>query len=127
VLPDAGAAAGTYGHPYANSEREPVIARIWKGVVRREDADAYAARALDTGLAAYAAIPGNRGAGILRRDSGSYSEFVAFSLWDSLDGLHALTGDDVETDVYYLEDDRYLMERDPAVVHFEVAGSNDLC
>jgi hypothetical protein len=69
-----------------------VIARVWRGVVRREDADAYAARALDNGLAAYSATPGNRAAWILRRDSGPCSEFVAFSLWDSLDAVRALTG-----------------------------------
>ena len=100
-----------------------MIARIWTGVVRREDADAYAARALDDGLAAYAAMPGNCGAWILRRDSGTHSEFVAFSLWDSLDALRALTGEDVETSLRHPEDDRYLIDRDTTVWHYEVAGS----
>ncbi len=100
-----------------------MIARIWTGVVRREDADAYAARALDDGLAAYAAMPGNCGAWILRRDGGAHTEFVAFSLWDSLDALRALTGEDVETSVRSPEDDRYLIERDTTVWHYEVAGS----
>lgn len=123
MLPDARASSATYGHPHAHDEGQPVIARIWTGVVRREDADAYAARALDDGLAAYAAMPGNRGAWILRRDSGAHSEFVAFSLWDSLDALRALTGEDVETSLRYPEDDHYLIERNTTVWHYEVAGS----
>jgi heme-degrading monooxygenase HmoA len=123
VLPDAETPGATYGHPYAQTEGQSVIARIWRGVVRREDADAYAARALDNGLAAYTATPGNHGAWILRRDSGQCSEFVAFSLWDSLDALRALTGDDVETSVRQPEDDRYLIERDTTVWHYVVAGS----
>ena len=123
MLPDARTSSGAYGHPYAHAQGQAVIARIWTGVVRREDADAYAARALDDGLAAYAAMPGNCGAWILRRDSGTHSEFVAFSLWDSLDALRALTGEDVETSLRHPEDDRYLIDRDTTVWHYEVAGS----
>lgn len=123
MLPDARTSSGAYGHPHAHAQGQAVIARIWTGVVRREDADAYAARALDDGLAAYAAMPGNCGAWILRRDSGAHSEFVAFSLWDSLDALRALTGEDVESSLRHPEDDRYLIERDTTVWHYEVAGS----
>jgi hypothetical protein len=46
-----------------------VIARSWTGTVRSADADAYAADIRDTGLAEYAATPGNRGAWKLRRDA----------------------------------------------------------
>ena len=123
MLPDARTSSGAYGHPHAHAQGQAVIARIWTGVVRREDADAYAARALDDGLAAYAAMPGNCGAWILRRDSGTHSEFVAFSLWDSLDALRVLTGEDVETSLRHPEDDRYLIDRDTTVWHYEVAGS----
>lgn len=103
-----------------------MIARIWKGVVRREDGDAYAAYILDTGLAGYAGTPGNQGAWMLRRDDGARSEFVTFTLWDSLDAIRAFAGDDVETAVYYPDDDRYLIERDRRVAHYEVAGSAEL-
>lgn len=123
MLPDARTSSGAYGHPHVHAQGQAVIARIWTGVVRREDADAYAARALDDGLAAYAAMPGNCGAWILRRDSGTHSEFVAFSLWDSLDALRSLTGEDMETSLRHPEDDRYLIDRDTTVWHYEVAGS----
>jgi heme-degrading monooxygenase HmoA len=100
-----------------------MIARIWRGVVRRPDADAYAAYIAETGFAAYGATPGNRGAWMLRRDDGDLTEFVTFSLWDSLEAIRGFAGDDIETAVYYPEDDRYLVERELTVKHYEVADT----
>ena len=100
-----------------------MIARIWRGAVRREDRDAYAAYIGETGLAGYAATAGNRGAWMLRRDEGDRTEFLTFTLWDSLDSIRAFAGEDVEKAVFYPEDDRYLIERDDTVKHYEVADS----
>jgi heme-degrading monooxygenase HmoA len=100
-----------------------MIARIWRGAVRSEDGDAYAAYIGETGLAGYATVPGNRGAWLLRREAGGRTEFLTLSLWDSLDAIRAFAGDDVETAVYYPQDDRYLVERDERVAHYEVADS----
>jgi heme-degrading monooxygenase HmoA len=102
-----------------------MIARIWSGAVRSEDGDAYAAYIGETGLAGYVATPGNRGAWLLRREIGERTEFVAFTLWDSLDAIRAFAGDDAETAVYYPEDDRYLIERDEKVKHYEVTTAED--
>lgn len=90
--------------------------------MRREDADAYAAYIGETGIADYEATPGNRGAWMLRRDVGDRTEFVTFTLWDSVDAIRAFAGDDIEAAVYYPEDDRYLVERDDRVAHYEVTG-----
>jgi heme-degrading monooxygenase HmoA len=99
-----------------------MVARIWRGAVRREDADAYAAYIGETGIADYEATPGNRGAWMLRRDVGDRTEFVTFTLWDSVDAIRAFAGDDIEAAVYYPEDDRYLVEREDRVAHYEVTG-----
>ncbi len=98
-----------------------MIARTWKGAVKRADGDAYAAYMEDTGIAGYIAIPGNRGAWMLRRDRGELTEFVMFTLWDSLEAVKAFAGEDYETAVFYPEDDRYLVERDLKSEHYEVA------
>jgi len=98
-----------------------VIARTWRGAVKREDAEAYADYIDATGIAAYVATPGNRGAWMLRRDLGELTEFVTFSLWDSLDAVKAFAGEDYETAVFYPEDDRFLVERDLKSTHYEVA------
>ena len=66
-----------------------MIARIWRGAVRSEDGDAYAAYIGETGLAGYATVPGNRGAWLLRRETGGLTEFMTFSLWESPDAIRA--------------------------------------
>ena len=102
-----------------------MIARIWTGAVRTQDGDDYAAYIGETGLAGYRATAGNRGAWLLRRDVADRTEFVAFTLWDSLDAIRAFAGDDPETAVYYPEDDRYLVERDDKVRHYDVTTTED--
>ena len=100
-----------------------MIARIWKGTVRRADGDAYADYIRETGFNEYAETPGNRGAWMLRRDHGERTEFITFSLWESEDAIRAFAGDDIETAVYYAEDDRFLIEKEPKVHHFRVVDT----
>jgi heme-degrading monooxygenase HmoA len=76
-----------------------VIARIWKGAVRREDGDAYARYMQATGIAEYARTPGNRAALMLRRDVGDRCEFVMVTLWDSMAAVTAFAGPEVDTAV----------------------------
>jgi heme-degrading monooxygenase HmoA len=97
-----------------------VIARMWRGWTTRADADAYAEYVERTGISAYRATPGNRGAWILRRPDGDRTEFVTLSFWDSLDAVRAFAGDDVQGAVFYPEDDRFLVEREVTVRHFEL-------
>jgi hypothetical protein len=85
-----------------------MIARIWKGAVRTSDGDAYADYIHRTGVAGYTATPGNRGVWMLRRDVADRTEFVMFTLWESLDA----------------EDDRYLVERDLRTSHYEVVDDS---
>jgi aminoglycoside 6'-N-acetyltransferase len=74
----------------------------------------------ETGVAAYARTPGNKGTWMLRRDVDDRTEVVMFTLWDSLDAVKAFTGEDYETAVFYPEDERFLVERDLRARHFEV-------
>ena len=99
-----------------------MIARIWRGAVRRADGDAYAEYMRGTGVAGYAKTPGNRGVWMLRRDVDDRTEFVMLTLWDSLAAVKAFAGDDYETAVFYPEDDRFLVERDLTASHYEVVG-----
>jgi|SRR5919198_3284792 heme-degrading monooxygenase HmoA len=99
------------------------IARIWRGAVRRDDADRYADYLRATGVKEYAETPGNRGVLMLRRDRGDLVEFVLVTLWDSLDAVRGFAGDDVERAVFYPEDDAFLVERDLSASHFELLDS----
>jgi heme-degrading monooxygenase HmoA len=99
-----------------------MIARIWRGAVRPEEADEYVAYISQTGLEEYRSTFGNRGAWILTRRRGDVTEVVTFSLWEDMDAVRAFAGDDPERAVYYPEDDRYLVERGPTVEHYDVGG-----
>ena len=97
-----------------------MIARIWKGAVRRGDGDAYAEYMRQTGVAGYAGTPGNRGVWMLRRDVEDRTEFLMFTLWDSLAAVKGFAGEDYQTAVFYPEDDRFLVERDRTSTYYEV-------
>lgn len=103
-----------------------MIARIWRGVVRKDDADEYARYIADTGFRAYGETDGNRGAWMLRRDEDDRTEFLTLSMWESLDAVKAFAGEAHEAAVLYPEDERYLIETDPKVRHYEVVDRVDV-
>jgi hypothetical protein len=59
---------------------------------------------------------------MLRRDDGDRSDILTFSLWDSVDSIRAFAGEDIDQAVFYPEDDRFLIERDRTVQHYEVVA-----
>ena len=50
------------------------------------------------------------------------TEFITYSLWDSLDAIRGFAGDDIEAAVYYPEDERFLIEQDDRVKHYEIVA-----
>jgi heme-degrading monooxygenase HmoA len=103
-----------------------MIARIWRGAVRREDAERYADYMRGTGVKEYAETAGNRAVLMLRRDDDERSEFVMVTLWESMDAVRGFAGDDVERAVFYPEDDAFLIERELTATHYEVADTRGI-
>jgi heme-degrading monooxygenase HmoA len=101
-----------------------MIARTWRGAVRAEDAEPYADYIGATGIAEYAATPGNLGAYLLYRIDGDRAEVMTISFWESLDAIRGFAGDDIERAVFYPEDDRYLVDRDDTANHYVVAADS---
>jgi heme-degrading monooxygenase HmoA len=101
-----------------------MIARIWRGAVRSADGDSYAAHLLgeDSRVSDYTSVPGNLGAWVLRRDADDRAEFLMFSLWESMSAIKTYAGEKPEKAVFYEKDQRYLIDRDETVDHFEVIG-----
>jgi heme-degrading monooxygenase HmoA len=97
-----------------------MVARSWKGWTRAEDADRYVDYLNETGVPELSGTPGNRGVYLLHRIDGGRAEFVVLSLWDSRDAIRAFAGDDIEQAVFYPEDDRFLVEREWQVTHYDV-------
>jgi heme-degrading monooxygenase HmoA len=102
-----------------------MIARTWRGAVRREDGDAYADYLSRTGVPGYLRTDGNRGLTVLRREVDDRCEFLLITLWESLDSVKAFAGPSYETAVFYPEDDRYLVERDHSASHWKVLDLGD--
>jgi antibiotic biosynthesis monooxygenase (ABM) superfamily enzyme len=96
-----------------------VIARVWRGATLGEDADAYAKYLEESGMKAARVLPGSRGTIVLRRLRAGYAEFETILLFDSMDDVKAFAGDELDQAVFFPEDDRYLVERDLEVSHFE--------
>jgi heme-degrading monooxygenase HmoA len=100
-----------------------VIARTWRGWVRTEDRAAYVDYVERTGMAEYRSTPGNQGAWMLARDlDDGRTEIVTLSLWASAEAIGDFAGEDIERAVFYPEDERYLVDRDTTVTHYEVVA-----
>jgi heme-degrading monooxygenase HmoA len=101
-----------------------VITRIWRGWTHPDDAEAYAEYIVGTGILAYKATPGNQGAYLISRRDGDRTEFLTISFWDSVESIKAFAGEDVNQAVFYPQDDRFLVDRETTVTHFDVHQGN---
>lgn len=99
-----------------------MIARIWRGATAQRDAEDYVGYLRETGLKEYRETPGNLGAWVLWRIVGDRAEFTTLSFWESREVIHGFAGDEIDRAVYYPEDDRYLIDREDTVAHFEVVA-----
>lgn len=97
-----------------------MIARTWRGSVSAPDAERYTEYLRRTGLAAYAATPGNLAVFGLRRLADERADFLLISLWDSHAAVRRFAGSAPDRAIFYPEDDRFLVRRDEHVDHFEV-------
>jgi heme-degrading monooxygenase HmoA len=97
-----------------------MIARIWHGKTQASDADAYVDYLFQSGIPAYRATNGNRGAWVLRRMEGDTAHFITLSFWESRDAIVAFAGADIEVAKYYPEDEKFLLEFEPTVAHYEL-------
>ena len=97
-----------------------MIARIWRGATKADDADAYFDYVHQTGLTQYRATPGNRGVLALRRVVDGRAELFLLTLWESEEAIRRFAGDDIGRAVFYPEDERYLIDKDDRVSHYDV-------
>jgi heme-degrading monooxygenase HmoA len=105
-----------------NREGGNVIARIWHGWTKAEDADGYEAHLKPELLPGVSKMPGFVGSYLLRRVVGEEVEFVTILLWDSIEGIRALAGPDYETAVIPVERKKFLKRFDAKAAHFEVVA-----
>jgi hypothetical protein len=103
------------------SEETRLIARLWTGITKASQADAYLQYLRDTGVKSCRATAGNRGVLVLRRIENDHAEFMFVSLWESFDAIRSFAGPTPEKAVYYPEDQAFLEALEPTVDHYELA------
>ncbi len=99
-----------------------MIARLWHGRIRTEDTEEYVDYVRRTGLEGQRTTPGHRGSAILHGDEGGITHVYVLSLWDSMEAIRGFAGEHPDTAVYYPEDERFLLELEPGVLHAEVVA-----
>ena len=96
-----------------------VITRIWHGTTKAEHADEYLEFLIKTGVADYKKTDGNLSVEILRRIEDDVCHFWTVTKWDSVENIKKFAGEDYEKAKYYEEDNKYLLEFEPNVIHCE--------
>lgn len=100
-----------------------IITRIWHGITKATDADNYLNYIAGTGLKDYRNTEGNLSAKILRKTEGDICHFVTVTEWDSYASIIKFAGQDYEKARYYAEDQKYLLEFEEKVAHYETYSS----
>ena len=99
-----------------------MIVRMWHGRVQTPKAAAYRDFVCGRAIPDYRSVPGNLSVHILERTEGDVTHFITLTFWESLEAIRGFAGDDLEKAKYYPEDAEFLLEFEPRVVHYEVAG-----
>jgi heme-degrading monooxygenase HmoA len=115
--------ATTVAEPSIPFLQKPLVAREWRGRVKKEKAEEYARYLLAEGVDKIAAINGNQGVQMLRVDEGDAVEFVVISYWPSIDSIKAYAGESYEKPHHLPKDREYLIELPQRVRHYQVLAS----
>lgn len=102
-------------------EVTPLIARVWRGWAKPQNAEAYETHFRSAVVPHLADIGGYRGARLLRHVQGDEVGFVAITFFDSLDAIRAFAGADVERAIVEPEGRRALSRLDERCEHYTVA------
>lgn len=97
-----------------------MIARHWRGLVKRERADAYVEHLQSQTLPQLVQLAGFHDAKVLRRELPQGVEFLVVTIWDSLASIRAFAGSDVENAVVPPAARDMMIEYDRKARHYDV-------
>jgi heme-degrading monooxygenase HmoA len=100
-----------------------MIARVWRGIARTEEADTYVRHLRNDTFPALAGIPGFVDAAIWRRDADPGVEFTIVTRWESVDAIRQFAGEPVDAAVVPPEVRAMMLSYDEKVAHYEVADT----
>lgn len=96
-----------------------MIARIWHGYTRPENADAYQDLLETAILPGIHRVKGYRGAYLLRRDIGAEVEFITITHWDSMQAVREFAGPERAHAVVPADAQKLLSRYDEESAHYE--------
>ena len=102
-----------------------MIARIWHGWTTRENADAYESHLKPELLPGLSEKKGFQRSYLLRRAVGDEVEFITIILFDSLDDVRGIAGQDYERAVIPADRLPLLSRHDAKAAHYEVVTTID--
>ena len=94
-----------------------MITRIWHGKTKKEHAETYRQYVIETGICEYIKTEGNLDTQIWQRDEGDVTHIWTVTQWQNLEAVKSFAGNDIEKAKYYPEDENYLLELEPEVIH----------
>jgi heme-degrading monooxygenase HmoA len=103
-----------------------MIARAWHGMVPEDQAEEYLDYVKRTGVPGLGSTPGNLGVMVFRRVEQGHAHFLLMSFWESYEAIARFAGPDIELARYYPEDEKYLIELEPTVTHYEVVVGEEI-
>ena len=103
-----------------------MIARIWHGCTKPENADAYESMLKPEMLPGIRKVPGYRGGYVLRRPLDGEIEFVTIMLWGSIDALKAVAGPNYTVSIIPEDRLKYLSRHDSHAAHYDVRSIQGL-
>lgn len=97
---------------------------MWHGRVPTSRATAYRQFLNARAIPDYRSVDGNLSVHILERTEGEVTHFVTLTFWRDMDSIKSFAGEAVEVAKYYPEDRDFLLEFEPTVLHYKVAGQS---
>lgn len=97
-----------------------MIARHWKGIVKRDDADRYLTHLEHHTIATVSSIDGFRRVTVLRREVEQGVEFLVVTEWDSIEAIKKFAGESAEVAVVPLTAQVMMVSYDTEAVHYEI-------
>jgi heme-degrading monooxygenase HmoA len=100
-------------------EELKLIVRIWHAWTSHGNAEAYVDFLREEFFPEMHQLQGSRGAYLVRRETPSEVEFVALTMWESLEAVRAFAGEDYEQAVVPPTGRKLLSRYDERSAHYE--------
>lgn len=97
-----------------------MYAREWKCRVPSDKSEGFLSYLYETGVKETSETQGHLGSQIFKREAGTLVEFTLMSYWRDLESIKAFAGEDIGVARLYPEDEKFDLQPDRSVQHYEV-------